>query len=304
VTDPHTLLPDWFSFPFRVSLPRWRWRLEEFEDGTCLVAESRVAEPFVGAADLLDRLTELARADDQAVERFANRYTGLYSTESGIPGAERVDAIRSEAQVLGLLRSLGQVGMLGSRLRAQGAGTSRLQGIDAVRRQAGAALRSSISDLRPLEVGRAGPGHEGARPRPSPHDVESGEWQILEWVAQTVEETWALRVPVEAWLSRPMHARDWSPAQPMPEVRCLTLLGYAYAQLVAQLQGRSAMTGSGRPTLCRRCGALLPDRGPAGHRRRSDTVWCANCRKVKNAERQDDRRRRSRAEREAGSHDC
>ena len=255
--------------------------------------------PFEGDTDLLDRLVELANADDDAVERFANRFTGLYSTSSGTPLPERVDAIRSEALGLRLLRGLAEVGLLGARLQAIGIGAPRLSRFDAMRRAAAAALKDALPDLRPLDVSRVGLSREPARHAPSPHDVESSEWQILEWVARTVDETWSLRVPVEGWLAKPMHQRDWSPAQPMPEVRCLTLLGYAYAQFVAQLQARSAMTVAGRPSLCRRCGGLLPDRGPTGHHRRSDAVWCANCRKVKNAERQDARRRRQRADREA-----
>jgi hypothetical protein len=297
VTDLNTYLPEWFRFPFRVSLPRWHWRLEEFDDGTCLVAEARRPDPFVGDPELLDRLIELANGDDQAVERFANRYTGLYATFSGRPRAERVDAIRSEAVALSLLRGLGQVGALGSRAQARGIGASRLKEIDLVRRQAAAGLRNAASELRPLDVGLAGPDRRPERPTPSPHDVESGEWQILEWVAMTVEESWSLRVPTEAWLDQPMNQRDWTLSLPMPEVRCLTLLGYAYAQFIAQLQARSAITGSGRRTTCQRCGALLPDRGPSGHRRRSDAVWCANCRREKNAECQDVRRSRQRVER-------
>jgi hypothetical protein len=297
VTDPHTLLPDWFGFPFRVFLERWRWRLAELDGDICLVADGRLHEPpFQGDPELLDRLVDLANADDQAVERFANRFTGLYSTSSGTPKAEIVDAIRSEALVLGLLRDLARVGLAGARAQARGSKASTLERFDSVRRQAAAALQSSLADLRPLDVGRNGLNLKPGRPSPSPRDMETGEWQILEWVSLTVEETWSLRVPMEDWLAKPIHQRDWSPAQPMPEVRCLTLLGYAYAQLIAQLQARSAMTTSGRPSACRRCGALLPDRSPGGHRRRSDAVWCSNCRKVKNAERQDARRRRLRVE--------
>ena len=300
MTEPHTLLPDWFGFPFRVSLDRWRWRLAEVDGDTCLVPQGRLHEPpFEGDTDLLDRLVELANADDDAVERFANRFTGLYSTSTGTPKAEIVAAIRSEALVLHLLRGLARLGLVGAQAQDQGISSSFLQRFDLARRQAAAALQSSMSDLRPLNVSRVGVSRHPARPKPSPHDEESGEWQILEWIGQTIDETWSLRVPVEDWLAKPMHRRDWSLAEPMPEVRCLTLLGYAYAQLVAQLQGRSAMTASGRPSLCRRCGGLLPDQGPTGQRRRSDAKWCANCRKVKNAERQDARRRRQRADREA-----
>ena len=110
MTDLHTFLPDWFGFPFRVSLERWRWRLDEIEGDICLVPDGRLHErPFTGHPELLDRFVELARADDQAIERFANRFTGLYSTSGGTPLPEIVDAIRSEALVLYLLRSMARV---------------------------------------------------------------------------------------------------------------------------------------------------------------------------------------------------
>jgi hypothetical protein len=300
VTEPRTFLPDWFGFPFRVSLDRWRWRLGELDGDTVLVPEKRLrTTPFVGDAELLDRLIELANADDQSVERFANRFTGLFATSPGPPLPEVVDAIRSEAVVLMMVRKLGQAGSAGARIQTSGVGTALLPRLDAARREGAEALRDTLSDMRPLGSATGRPGLQPARLTASRHDRESAEWQILEWVAKTVDETWTLRVPVDDWLAEPMHRRRWKLAEPMPEVRCLTLLGYAYAQLVAQLQSRSAKIASGRPLLCGSCGGLMPYRGVSGRRRRSDAKWCDDCRKRKNAERQDARRASHRAERTA-----
>jgi hypothetical protein len=302
VTEPHTFLPDWFGFPFRVSLDRWRWRLAELDGDTVLVPESRLRDsPFEGDAELLERLIELANADDQSVERFANRFTGLFATSPGPPLPEIVDAIRSEALVLKIVRQLGHAGFVGSRIQTRGVGTAILPRLEAVRREAAAALQDSQSDLRRPDVIVVRPSRQSAPPTVSRHDLESAEWQILDWVAKTVDENWSLRVPVENWLAEPMHRRLWSVAEPMPEVRCLTLLGYAYAQLVSQLQSRSAKIASGRLLLCRGCGGLMPYRGVSGRRRRSDAKWCDGCRKRKNAERQDARRGRQRAERPAAT---
>ena len=295
MTDPHTFLPDWFGFPFRVSLERWRWRLGEVDGDICLVPDGPLHEPpFTGHPELLDRFVELASADDQAVERFANRFTGLYSTSGGTPLPEIVDAIRSEALVLYLLRSMARVRWAEARAIALGLGTKIPESIHVTRREAAATLQETLADLRPIEPGRVRSGLNPVRLSPSPHDAENEEWQFLQWTARTVAENWSIEVPLADWLAKPMHERDRAPAQPMPEVRCRNLLGYAYAQFIAQLQARSPLAPSGRTVLCRRCGATLPGQGPGGRRLRSDARWCSSCRRQMNAQRQEARRRRIR----------
>jgi hypothetical protein len=299
MTEPHTFLPEWFQLRFRVSLERWRWHLGMVDGDLCVIPEGRdTAPPFTGDPELLDRLIELSKADDEQVVRFVNRFGGLFAEAGAKPIPEIVAAIRSEAVVLDLLRATGRLGLAVARASSyQRAGLLRssipvdlLDKLDG----AGQPLADALEDLRPRSPGSLLRSLGRSATKPTPHDWHSPEWQLLEWTTRTVDEHWRLVVPVEDWLKQPMHERDRALARPLPEIRCLTLLGYAYAQLITELQLRTetASAAVARPHLCRRCGALLSDVGGSGRRRRSDTKWCESCRRSKNAERQRVRRQR------------
>ncbi len=299
MTEPHTFLPEWFQLRFRVSLERWHWRLGMVDGDLCLIPGGRSKGPaFTGDPEVLDRLIELSKADDQQIARFVNRFGGLYAEAGAKPIPEIVRAIRSEAVVLELLRAMGTLGLAVARARSgQRAG---LIGpvpaeISTMSRMAAKALGAALEDLRPRSPSSVPPTSRRYVAKPTPHDQYNPEWQLLEWTTATVSENWRLEVPVEAWLSQPMHQRDVALAQPLPEIRCLTLLGYAYAQLIAELHARAeaASAIAGQPHLCRRCGALLSEAGGSGRRRRSDTKWCETCRRSKNAERQRVRRQQA-----------
>lgn len=302
MTQPYTDLPDWFRFRFRVSLPRWRWQAQDVDGERCLVPSGRpLPEPFTGDVGLLGQLIDLADADDVAIERFANRYTGLYARSARTPPEESLDGIRSEATVLGLLRVTGRAGLERRRLSRTGVNPALARRIDDALTMAALALDAARPDVRPLEVDADETPEPAERSDASLADRPNAEWQLMEWASSTIRDTWSLSLPLDDWRMAEPDERRLGFGWVMPEVRCLTLLGYAYAQLIAQLQARAQQSDgpAGRSLLCQRCGALLPDHRDSGRRRRSDSKWCDGCRRMRNAESQARRRRDLRRSRTA-----
>jgi len=138
---------------------------------------------------------------------------------------------------------------------------------------------------------------------PAPASLATREQDAVlsAWIEATAAQDWRIAVPFVQWARRSIRERAVNLAPIVPEVRCRTLLGCAYAELLfavnrsVQILERSR--GGRLPGVddlhghCMRCGLGLEPLHSTGRKRRNDAKWCNDCRVLENTESQ--RRRRA-----------
>jgi hypothetical protein len=124
--------------------------------------------------------------------------------------------------------------------------------------------------------------------------VEAPDDVAVAWFNATASEHWVLEVRARGWAESSMTTRAGNLARVEPVIRCRTLLGFAYAGLLAAFEDSyrlRELSRAGRvPGVdlvagkCQRCGTEFEPLHPSGRKRREDAKWCDFCRRVENKE--------------------
>jgi hypothetical protein len=269
---------EWLTHPraplrFAVSIRRWEWRLGEDGGEPCLLPKRLVRKAaFTGHAGLLPGLLGIATRDNESILDFVNSNAGLYvpAWEPDLlvsaPRPERLDRMRLELRALLVLEELVTA-------RANYLSSPEIYGrrYEAAKDGATEFLSGALRLLRDAVV-------------------PDGGNAIDEWLRATVRNEWIVTMP--SWQEQDPETGAW----PWPEVRCRTLLGYAYAQLTA-LAARSyfmvedTLEVESLARRCAICGDVIPRGRPYGASAgwppravRSDRRYCFSqaCRRTAN----------------------
>jgi hypothetical protein len=153
----------------------------------------------------------------------------------------------------------------------------------------------TLRDLLP----KLRPGYAGARRLSG--DL-SAEAVTVAWLDATAQEHWMVGIPPNRWGMTPIDQRATQLAPVDPVIRCRTMLGYAYAQLLIAFDERrrtlellqAGMSPADLFPSCRECGVDLEPWSPeTGRKRRRDAKWCEPCRRRENAKSQRERRQKA-----------
>jgi hypothetical protein len=283
---------------FTLDVPRYRWELGVVDGVDCLIpCEPLESARFTGRADVGDFLRHAAERDHQDLLAFVNETSGLFVEDGVDPSPEPLLRLQFESAALEhlwLLRSTRLVDIEYARWSGRTAMAPRRRADRAGEWMARATttLRDLLPDLRP--------GYSGARRLSA--DI-SAEAVTIAWLDATAQEHWMVGIPPNRWGMTPLNQRATRLAPVDPEIRCRTMLGYAYAQIVIgfdQLRQKLEMMQAGMSPAdlfpkCRKCGVELEPWSPeTGRKRRMDAKWCEACRKDENTRLQRERRQKAR----------
>ena len=293
MTEPMTLPT---TLGFTLDVPRYRWELGVVDGVDCLIPHEQLQSPrFTGRADVRDFLQHATERDPAALLAYVNETSGLF-VENGVdPSPEPLLQLQFESTVfehLWLLRSMRLVEIEYARWARRAKKVARRQ---ASSRASDWMVRATetLRDLLPTLRS----GYADARRLSS--DL-SAEAMTVAWLDATAREHWLVGIPPNRWGMTPMDQRATRLAPVDPVIRCKTMLGYAYAQLLIafderrttleQLQAESPPVDA----RCQSCGVELEPWSPeTGRKRRSDTKWCEPCRRRDNARSQRERRQKA-----------
>jgi hypothetical protein len=292
MTDPMTLQA---TLGFALDVPRYRWELGVVGGLDCLIPrEPLQSARFTGRADVRDFLEHAAERDHVALLAFVNETSGLFVEDGVHPSPEPLLRLQLESTVferLWLLRSMRLVDIEYERWARRSVMAPRRQAKPAVEWMVGATktLRDLLPTLRP--------GYADARRLSS--DL-SAEAMTVAWLDATVREHWLVGIPPNRWGMTPINRRATRLAPVDPVIRCKTMLGYAYAQLLIAFDERrqtlELLQAESPPVdaRCQSCGVELEPWSPTtGRKRRSDAKWCKPCARRDNTRSQREHRQQA-----------
>ena len=277
---------------FAVDLPRFRWELGVVDGVECLVpCEALPSSRFTGGSDVFDFLRQAAGLDDQGLLEFVSQTSGLFLEDGIEPRPEQLLRLRWESAAfehLWLLRSTRLVWIEKERWARGSVRAPHRRADPAVEwmNRATDTLRGLLATLRP-----------GYAAGNLPVEL-SQEAVTLAWLDATAREHWSAGIPLGPWGMAPMSERAIGLAPVDPVIRCRTMLGYGYAQLLIAFDERRRtlefLREGGEVTgKCRGCGVELDPLTDSGRKRRKDAKWCEGCRRRENNRVQHERRQKA-----------
>lgn len=281
---------------FTLDVPRYRWELGVVDGVDCLIPrEPLQSARFTGRADVRDFLEHAAERDHAVLLAFVNETSGLFVEDGVDPSPEPLLRFQFESTVfehLWLLRSTRLVQIEYARWARRAKKVPRPQ---ASNRASNWIVRATetLGDLLPT----LRPGYADARRLSSDPSAEA---MTVAWLDATVREHWLVGIPPNRWGMTPINQRATRLAPVDPVIRCKTMLGYAYAQLLIAFDERrqtlellqaESPPGDAR---CQSCGVELEPWSPTtGRKRRSDAKWCKPCARRENTRLQRERRQQA-----------